>query len=51
MSVSNAAVQDLVERGYEQGFVTEIEADTLPPGLSESTIRALSAKKNEPAFG
>jgi Fe-S cluster assembly protein SufB len=50
MSVSNAAVQDLVERGYEQGFVTEIEADTLPPGLSESTIRALSAKKNEPAF-
>jgi Fe-S cluster assembly protein SufB len=43
-------VQDLVERDYEQGFVTEIEADTLPPGLSESTIRALSAKKNEPAF-
>jgi Fe-S cluster assembly protein SufB len=50
MSVTNAAVRDLVDRGYQQGFVTEIEADTLPPGLNEDTIRALSAKKREPAF-
>ena len=50
MSATNAAVQDLVDQGYQQGFVTEIEADTFPPGLNEDTIRALSAKKEEPAF-
>jgi Fe-S cluster assembly protein SufB len=50
MSVTNAAVRDLVDRGYQQGFVTEIEADSLPPGLNEDTIRALSAKKREPGF-
>jgi Fe-S cluster assembly protein SufB len=35
---------------YKYGFSTEIETETLPKGLSESTIRALSAKKNEPAY-
>lgn len=35
---------------YKYGFSTEIETETLPKGLSESTIRALSEKKNEPAF-
>ncbi len=50
MSATNAAVRELVDQGYQQGFVTDIEADTLPPGLNEETIRALSAKKKEPAF-
>lgn len=35
---------------YKYGFVTDIETDTIPKGLSEETIRAISAKKNEPAF-
>lgn len=35
---------------YKWGFVTDIESDSLPPGLNEDVIRALSAKKNEPEF-
>jgi Fe-S cluster assembly protein SufB len=35
---------------YRHGFVTDIESDSLPPGLDESTIRAISARKREPAF-
>jgi Fe-S cluster assembly protein SufB len=35
---------------YKYGFVTSIETDTIPKGLNENTIRAISAKKNEPAF-
>lgn len=49
----NSAASDigtLVKREYKEGFVTDIDADTLPPGLSEDVIRALSAKKNEPEF-
>jgi len=43
--------RQLVESGeYKYGFVTDIESDIAPPGLSEDTIRLLSAKKNEPAF-
>ncbi len=43
-------VEDLARREYKYGFVTEIEADTVPPGLSEEIIRIISAKKNEPEF-
>ena len=49
----NPAVTDLGElvgREYKEGFVTDIEADTLPPGLDEDVIRFLSAKKDEPDF-
>jgi Fe-S cluster assembly protein SufB len=35
---------------YKHGFVTDIEADSLPPGLDEGVIRAISAKKREPEF-
>ncbi|MBS4163262.1 UPF0051 protein [Candidatus Protochlamydia amoebophila] len=35
---------------YKYGFVTEIETESLPKGLNEETIRAISAKKNEPTF-
>jgi Fe-S cluster assembly protein SufB len=35
---------------YKWGFVTDIEADTVPPGLGEDTIRLISAKKHEPAW-
>ncbi len=50
MSSSATQISDLIGREYKEGFVTEIEADTLPPGLDEGVIRKLSAKKNEPEF-
>lgn len=43
-------IDNLLERDYAAGFVTDIESDTIPKGLSEDTIRLLSAKKNEPEF-
>ena len=35
---------ELVQSGYEHGFVTEIESDTLPPGLDEDVIRIISQR-------
>jgi len=43
-------IQDQLSQKYWQGFSTEIENDCLPPGLDESVIRAISAKKREPEF-
>jgi Fe-S cluster assembly protein SufB len=43
-------IQALTNREYQYGFVTDIEAETLPPGLNEDVIRLISAKKNEPEF-
>ena len=40
----------LTERDYEYGFVTDVEQDTAPPGLSEEIIAFISAKKNEPQW-
>ena len=40
----------LVEGKYKHGFVTDIEAHTVPPGLSEDVIRLISAKKDEPQW-
>ncbi|MGF1459477.1 MAG: Fe-S cluster assembly protein SufB [Leptolyngbyaceae cyanobacterium] len=44
------SVRSLVSEPYKYGFTTEIEADTIPRGLSEDTIRLISAKKEEPEF-
>jgi Fe-S cluster assembly protein SufB len=41
---------ELVNREYKAGFFTDIEADTVAPGLSEDVIRLISAKKDEPAW-
>ena len=46
----SAVLQNLVNQPYKHGFVTEIESDVAPRGLSEDTIRLISAKKNEPAW-
>ncbi len=43
-------VDNLIGRDYEHGFVTDIESDTLAPGLSEDVIRYISEKKAEPEF-
>src|SRR6516162_4456486 len=43
-------VRSLSQEGYKYGFVTDIEADEAPPGLSEDTVRFISAKKAEPPW-
>jgi len=50
MASKQQDVKDLVERKYEHGFVTDIESDTLPPGIDEDVIRHISKMKNEPEF-
>ena len=50
MSAVDATIGGLVAREYKEGFVTEIDSDTLPPGLDERVIRTISGKKNEPDF-
>jgi Fe-S cluster assembly protein SufB len=50
MASKQQDIKDLVERKYEHGFVTEIESDTLPPGLDTDVIRLISRKKGEPQF-
>lgn len=47
---SNQAIEHLLNQKYQHGFVTDIESDTFPPGLSEEVVCAISAKKNEPDF-
>ncbi|MEQ9005631.1 MAG: Fe-S cluster assembly protein SufB [Pseudomonadales bacterium] len=49
-AVSESSVENLVNREYQAGFVTDIESDTLPPGLDESVVRFISAKKGEPEW-
>ena len=41
---------DLTEKDYKYGFVTDIEADALPPGLNEEIIKEISKRKNEPSW-
>jgi Fe-S cluster assembly protein SufB len=48
--MSSTSVEDLAQRDYKYGFVSDIEADTIPPGLNEDVIRLISAKKGEPEF-
>jgi Fe-S cluster assembly protein SufB len=43
-------IRSLSEEGYKYGFVTDIEADSAPPGLNEDTVRFISAKKTEPEW-
>ena len=43
-------VESLVNREYQYGFVTDIESDVIPRGLSEDVVRLISAKKQEPAW-
>jgi Fe-S cluster assembly protein SufB len=48
MTTATSTIQELANREYQHGFVTEIETDMLPRGLNEEIIRLLSAKKQEP---
>ncbi|MDP9193099.1 MAG: Fe-S cluster assembly protein SufB [Acidobacteriota bacterium] len=48
--MTNAAIQEIAQQDYKYGFVTDIETDVAPPGLSEEIIRFISLKKNEPEW-
>ncbi len=50
MSTDANELESLVNQRYKHGFTTDIEADSLPPGLDEDVVRAISARKKEPAF-
>jgi Fe-S cluster assembly protein SufB len=48
--MTNSFLKEVVNKNYEFGFVTAIESDALPPGLSEAVVREISRRKNEPEF-
>ncbi len=48
--MSTQDINTLIAREYPAGFVTDIESETLPPGLDEDVIRLISKKKNEPGW-
>src|SRR5215204_2312424 len=50
MSSASPKIEDFINRQYDAGFVTDIEADSIPPGLSEDVVRLISRKKDEPPF-
>src|SRR5437762_7204232 len=50
MSTSTETIEQLANREYKYGFVTEVESETIPKGLSEDVVRLISAKKNEPEW-
>ena len=50
MSTATETIEDLVKTEYKYGFVTDVETESAPPGLSEGTIRLISRKKNEPEW-
>jgi len=50
MTTSTETIEQLATREYKYGFFTDIESETLPPGLNEDVVRAISAKKQEPEW-
>jgi Fe-S cluster assembly protein SufB len=50
MPTATETIEDLVKTEYKYGFVTDVETESAPPGLSEDTIRMISRKKNEPEW-
>jgi Fe-S cluster assembly protein SufB len=50
MATQLNSIETLASQEYKWGFVTNIDADSVPPGLNEDTIRLISARKNEPEF-
>ncbi|MCU7847279.1 MAG: Fe-S cluster assembly protein SufB [Candidatus Thiodiazotropha sp. (ex Lucinoma kastoroae)] len=50
MDLVDSEMETLIRSDYVEGFVTQIESDTLPPGLDESVIRTISSRKQEPEW-
>ena len=49
-TTSESSVDHFVQQKYKHGFVTDIEAEGLPPGLNEDVVRWISARKGEPEW-
>ncbi|MCH7858288.1 MAG: Fe-S cluster assembly protein SufB [Candidatus Marinimicrobia bacterium] len=50
MSTDLKTIEEITGQEYKYGFVTDIEQDSIPPGLNEDVVRLISAKKSEPEF-
>jgi len=50
MTTATETVEALANREYKYGFVTDVDSDSLPPGLNEDVIRLISKKKEEPEW-
>ncbi len=50
MATTDSLIQEYANREYQYGFVTEVEQETLPPGLSEDVVREISRRKGEPEW-
>jgi Fe-S cluster assembly protein SufB len=50
MTTATRTIEELANREYQYGFVTDVEAETVPKGLSEEVVRLISEKKREPAW-
>ena len=50
MTTPQETVEQLASKEYKYGFVTDVEEDRIPPGLSEEVVRVISSKKNEPEW-
>jgi Fe-S cluster assembly protein SufB len=50
MVAANDPIQQRIDKEYEWGFVTQIDSETIPKGLSEDVVRIISAKKGEPEW-
>ena len=50
MATSTDSIEQLANQDYKYGFVTDIDAEAVPPGLDEEIIRIISAKKGEPEW-
>jgi Fe-S cluster assembly protein SufB len=48
--MSDALLNELTQREYQHGFVTNVETEVIPPGLSEDVVRLISRKKQEPEW-
>ena len=46
---TNNSIAELTSREYKAGFITDIESESIPPGLSEDIIRTISAHKRSPS--
>ena len=50
MSTATETIEQLANREYKYGFVTDVESETIPKGLNEDVVRLISQKKNEPEW-
>src|SRR6059058_4663010 len=50
MAADNRSLLEITNREYGEGFITDIESETIAPGLSEDVVRLISAKKSEPEW-